>query len=324
MSLRQPEHRIPVPTKDVPKVPKVPEKIGDHVKNVKNVVNATAEKSVPSAVGKLGDNVKVYEPQTSQPVGSLILLMGLGGDHSWTMSQWWYLDTAWSSKNQKWCCKEYNSPKCECWFDDNDKAAIHRLRSNLRIVDAVGKIWYRQGNSWYKYKWWPDGAPVTADLEAAIADVFHIIEHERQIVGSYTRIAVAGMSQGADLALSVGVRFPHQLGMVISERGMLHDLATRTANQSSPGTPFVLTGGDADELIPLSTFKGSCAFLQQMHTPAYLKTQKCYGTESWGCHGSFMKTEWKLLINAFSLMLFPVHERNWEDQIGQLTFWNAC
>lgn len=295
--------------------------------NLGHVLPATTQKSMPSTGVNLGDNVKVYEPQTSKPVGSLILLMGLGGDHSWDMSEWWYLDRAWSSKSQEWCCKDPSSMECTCWFDDNDKAAIQRLRNSLRIVDARGKIWYRKGNAWYKYQWWPDGPPVTVDHEAAIANVFSIIEHERQIVGSYDRIAIAGMSQGADLALTVGVRFPHQLGMVISQRGMLHgdqrEWLSSHGGQSSPGTPFILTGGDADELVPLSTFKGSCASLQHTQAPCYLKTRVCYD-ESWGCHGSFSKSEWKLLINAFSLMLFPVHERHLEEQIGNLTFWSSC
>lgn len=298
------------------------------VHNVTQVQSAAEKQSLPTAGVSLGDNVKIYEPQTSTPVGSLILLMGMGGDHSWDMSEWWYLDKSWSSKSQEWCCKDPSSMECTCWFDDNDKAAVQRLRSNLRIVDARGKIHYRNGNVWYKYQWWPDGPVVTEDHEAAISNVFQIIEHEYKIVGSYKRIAVAGMSQGADLALTVGVRFPQQLGMVISQRGMLHGdqrewLSSHGSHAGSPGTPFILMGGDSDELIPLSTFKESCASLQHSQTPAFLKTRVCYD-ESWGCHGSFSKSEWKLLINAFSLMLFPVHERNWGDQIGQLTFWNSC
>lgn len=291
------------------------EKLGDTSKNIGRLHQeaGTTKKSTHSIGGKLGDNVKVFEP-AAQPLGSLILLMGIGGDHSWTMSEWWYLDTAWSPKEQEWC-------RDSCWFDDNDKAAVQRLRNNLRIVDAVGTIWYRQGTSWYKYQWWPDGPPVAADHENAIANVFRLIEHEYKIVGSYERIAIAGMSQGADLALSVGVRYPHQLGMVISQRGMLHEPSIRHGNMS---TAFLLTGGDADELVPLTTLKGSCASLLLTHTPAYLKTHTCYDGETWGCHGSFSKTEWKLLINAFSLMLYPVHERNWGEQLGHLTFWESC
>jgi len=292
---------------------------------LEHVLNATTQQGAPSTANQLGDNVKVYEP-TSTPLGSLILLMGMGGDHSWDMSEWWYLDTAWSSKEREWCCKDPSSMTCTCWFDDNDKAAVKRLRSNLRIVDAHGTIWYRKGKVWYKYQWWPDGPVVADDHEAAIANVFQIIEHEYAVVGDYRRIAIAGMSQGADLSLTVGVRFPHQLGMVISQRGMLHasqrEWIDSNGHQGSPGTPFILTGGDADELIPLSTFKESCASLKHMQTPCYLKTRTCYD-ESWGCHGSFSKSEWKLLINAFSLMLFPVHERNWEEQIGHLTFWSS-
>lgn len=306
-------------------------KIGDNVKVTDEpfhpipLGHSKNQQSIPSAIAKneqsqlpvmMGDNVKVYAPHGTA-VGSLILLMGIGADHSWTMSQWWYLDTAWSPKEQEWCCKDNND--CSCWFDDNDMAAVQRLRSQLRIVDAIGTMWYREGTAWYRYTSWPDGPPVTADFEAAIANVNQIIEHESQVVGGYDKIAIAGMSQGADLALAVGVRFPHQLGMVISQRGMLHS----AGNQSVPGTPFILTGGDKDELVPLTTFQGTCSWLRHLHTSAYLKNHICYD-ESWGCHGAFSKSEWKLLMNAWSLMLLPVSARNFGQQINDLTFWSPC
>jgi len=301
------------------------EKLGN---NNKHFVNATANQTFSHKGEVLGGNLgncQVYAP-AAKPVGSLILLMGVWGDHSWTMSQWWYLDTAWNSENQQWCCEDPSAWNCTCWFDDNDKAAVQRLRSNLRIVDCVGKISYGEGGSaWYNYQSWPDGPPVAAEYEAAIATVFQVVEHEYNLVGGYERIAIAGMSQGADLALSVGVRCPHQLGMVISQRGMLHAQPGGLVNLKNPGIPYILTGGDTDELVPLAMFKASCASLRSStQTPAvYLKTHTCY-PGGWGCHGSFSKTEWKLLVNAFSLMLYPVHHRQWEDQIGRLTFWTPC
>jgi len=262
-----------------------------------------------------GDNVRVYNPHIVRPVGSLILLMGYGADLSWTMTQWWYLHPEWAPKDQEWC-------KGACVFGEEDKAAAMHLTSNLRIVDAVGTIRLAKwSHAWYKYTRWPDGLPITNEMEEAVDIVFRLIEHEYKIVGDYKRILLAGMSQGADLALEVGIRFPHQLGMVISERGVLHPSRRwrpgKQGNHSlaAPGTPFILTAGDTDELTPIATYKGDCASLQLMHTPVYFSMQ--YGLN----HGDFSKPEWKLIIDAFSLMLSGDPKKL---QLDYLTTWSSC
>lgn len=262
----------------------------------------------------LGDNVKVYEPINFHPVGSLILLMGYGADLSWTMTQWWYLHPAWAASDQQWCAGK-------CVFSEADKIAAQQLISNLRVVDAVGKIVLaEESHAWYKYTRWPDGPPVADELEMAVSSVFQLIEHEYQIVGDYKKILLAGMSQGADLALEVGIRFPQHLGMVISERGVLHPSRrwTPQGNQTlaaGPGTPFLLTAGDSDELTPIAVYKGDCASLQLMQAPVYFA--EYYGLN----HGDFSKPEWRLLIDAFSLMMTPGFTG---DQIGWLTTWSSC
>jgi len=261
---------------------------------------------------KLGDNALVYAPPSGQVVGSLILLMGCGGDHWWTLTQWWYLHPAWSPSDQEWCGHS-------CVFAEEDKVAARYLTNNLRIVDAVGDVKLAKDfYGWYNYASWPDGAPVEDELEGAVARVFAIIEHEYKIVGDYKRIAIAGMSQGADLALLVGIRFPQQLGMVVSERGIVMPPTHAKGNQSLaalPGTPFVLTGGDADEVTPLATYKGSCASLQLMQAPVYFKSFA--GLD----HGSFSKPEWTLLIQIFSTMLSPNPKTT---QLDYLSFWDPC
>jgi len=279
-----------------------------------------SKKSTHVTKEKLGDNVKVYEAEISPPLGSLILLMGYWGDHSWTMSGWWYLDPAWYPSNQEWC-------KDTCVFTDEDKAAVARLRRNLRIVDAVGKIALSETErAWYNYVTWESGVPVAHELEEAVANVFQLIETERAIVGSYDRIAIAGMSQGADLALEVGIRFPQWLGMVIAQRGVIIP-SGKHSNQSVAahvGTPFISTGGDADEIITPSEYTGSCASLQLTQTPVYFKLY--HGLN----HGDFSKPEWNVLINAFTLMLSPISQRSpyaqpqKAEKMGHITTWNSC
>jgi len=269
--------------------------------------------STKSFIGeKLSDNVRVYPPPGMHPVGSLILLMGYGSDLSWTLPQWWYMHPAWNPKDQEWC-------KGDCVFDDFDKAAALHLTNNLRIVDAVGNIVLaKYSHAWYKYTVWPDGPPIAHEVEEAVTTVFQLIEREYAIVGDYKRIAIAGMSQGADLSLEVGMRFPHQLGMVFSQRGVIMP-SRRQSNQTwsaSPGTPFIMTGGDKDELTSLATYKGDCASLQWiMQTPVYFKAY--YGLN----HGDFSKPEWSLLMKAFGLMLNPNPKA---VQIEHLAHWDSC
>jgi len=269
--------------------------------------------------GMLGDNVMVYGPRSSELVGSLILLMGYHGNLAWTLTQWWYLHSAWSQKDREWCKDKWEG----CVFGGEDKASVQHLTNNLRIVDAVGNILLDDGigHAWFDYTHWPDGAPIAGELDVAVANVFQLIEREYKIVGDYKRIAIAGMSQGADLALEVGMRFPHQLGMVVSQRGVFHLATRQQGNQTlaaGPGTPFILTAGAADELSPVSTYAGTCAALQQMQAPVYLKMYE------WLDHGSFSKPEWELLIQAFSLMLSPGNSEWQLSQIAQLTSWSSC
>jgi predicted esterase len=267
---------------------------------------------------QVSHNVKIYRNPSSQPVGSLILLMGYGGHLSWTLTQWWYLHPAWAPSDQEWC----KPPKGSCVFGDQDKVTAQQLTNNLRIVDAVGQIivtdsYYgglEKSHAWYRYAHWPDGPPIEHELEEAVSIVFNLIEQEYKIVGSYDRIAIAGMSQGADLALEVGIRFPHRLGMVFSERGVLKTSRTQS-NQTLAagiGTRFILTAGDSDELSPLSTYKRSCASLQRTNTPVYFKAFP--GLD----HGSFSKPEWELMMKTFSLMLGGI------EQIDHLTTWDSC
>lgn len=294
----------------------------------------TAPKEKPFTPEKVSDNVMLYDPKPAKPadpllvpaweqavapaVGSLILLMGYGADLSWTLTQWWYLHPEWALKDQKWCKKDgYNA---DCWFDEGDKAAAKHLTSNLRIVDAVGKIVLcKNMHAWYKYTVWPDGPPIPNEFEVAIANVFELIEQEYKIVGDYKRIAVAGMSQGADLSLEVGIRFPHQLGMVISQRGVLTQPRKQGNLTLAPsvrsGTPFILTAGDADELSSLAMYKESCASMQLMQSPVYFKSFPGLN------HGDFSKPEWKLLIDAFTLMVTPDHQG---PQLAHLTTWDSC
>lgn len=261
---------------------------------------------------KVSENVRVYAPASSAAVGSLILLMGYGADLSWTLTQWWYLHPAWKASDQEWC-------KPDCVFSAQDKAAAAHITNNLRIVDAVGNILLAEhSHAWYQYAHWPDGPPIANELEGAIASVFQLIEREYAIVGDYKRIAIAGLSQGADLALEVGLRFPHQLGVVISQQGVLSE-ARRAGNQTYAAqwtrTPFVLTAGDADELSSPEVYKGTCASLSALQGPIYLKL---YPGVS---HGKFWKPEWQLAISLFSTMLNPNPK---EPQINHLETWTPC
>lgn len=279
-----------------------------------------AEDKSPTALATQQKNVRIFPP-AKNALGSLILLMGYSGDPAWTMTQWWFLDTAWSDKEREWC----KDPPHSCIFNDDDKAAVQHLRNHLRVVDAVGKMKLAQkdggGYAWYEYADWWNGAPNKNELELAIADVFQLIEQEKAIVGHYGLIALTGMSQGADLALEVGIRFPHRLAMVISQRGVLMPPRNQ-GNQTGvarPGTPFIMTCGDSDEFWGLPTFKASCVSLGALQIDTHFKSfPGVY-------HGSFSVPEWRLLIQSWSLMLST--DPSWSNhyhRIDQLEWWEAC
>merc|ERR1719183_2275063 len=108
-----------------------------------------------------------------------------------------------------------------------------------------GTVW----RCWYNYNSlddWNNEVPVAAHLDESVAFVHNLIQTEFAVVGSYHRIAVVGYSQGANLALEAGLRFPVPLGLVFSMRGVM--FSSRIENKTSLAvTPYVLTAGAQDD-----------------------------------------------------------------------------
>jgi len=180
-----------------------------------------------------GFHYTLYKPE-GQPKGSVILLSPWGGAENWWVE----------------------------WLGGN----FATLKQKYRVLEAVGRNMMQTDGStyraWYQYQNWDAELPVTADFDFAVKYVHSLIEQEYRIVEDYSRIVVVGYSQGAVLALESGLRFPHPLGLVFSQRGILLESRKRThpfgiaCSRSAKhckgfaATPYIMTTGAYDRIYP--------------------------------------------------------------------------
>jgi len=255
-----------------------------------------------------GGSYHVYPPTVpvlkSEPACSVILLGPWNASQGW--GYLWMIDPKWSSK--------YAS------LEPHDFAGVQRLRRKMRIVDVVGRNMDGVAHAWYGYTDWNNAAPVPYDVDAAIAYVHSLIEMEYAIVGDYRRIALAGLSQGADLALEAAIRFPHQLGMVISMRGALQPwrrVAKKNYLAAPSGTPFIFSAGGSDHYYTAAISNQCCVAMKTTETHVFLRTFSGLDHESWS------KREWKLTIDSLSL-LWSTHPTYVASQLAHTTEWTPC
>lgn len=180
----------------------------------------------------------LWEPK-GQPKGSIILLS------PWDAEKRWWVE----------------------WL----KFDFNKLMKHYRVLECIGKDMVhpnRTYTGWYSYENWEDEVPLAADLDRATSFVHSLIEQERGIVKDYHRIVVAGFSQGAVLALEVGLRFPHPLGLVFSQRGMLFPARRRDCG-SLAKTPYCMTAGSEDNVYPDYKVEDDVRLLRKAKVPAF-------------------------------------------------------
>lgn len=186
-----------------------------------------------------GATVKVYEPSQGTPRRSLILLNPWNGTPGF-MWNWTFNQSGFGGG----------------WRKD--------VSDHYRVLDVAGKLMpgsdYR---AWFGYATsedWSSDTPIQREVDVAVAYIHHLIEQEYKVVGDYKRIILAGMSQGAGLALEAALNFPKALGLVLSERGIVrsayskvmprHFIHARSAtSKEQPGSQ--LTSGVVDKLKKL-------------------------------------------------------------------------
>ena len=102
-------------------------------------------------------------------------------------------------------------------------------------------------------------------IDAAVTQLNAIIEQlEEQGVPS-TRIVIAGFSQGAAMALQVGLRYPRPLGglLILSGYLMLHERLIDEASAANKSTPIQFCHGTRDPVVPIAAARDSYEFLSK-------------------------------------------------------------
>lgn len=102
-----------------------------------------------------------------------------------------------------------------------------QIRDHCKILcPGARKIGW--GKQWFPYRTNRGGTPRchaeevgVRDLQKAIKFVSSVVDGEVQQLGSPSRVFIGGYSQGGSMSLAVGLSLPYDLGLVISQRGML-------------------------------------------------------------------------------------------------------
>lgn len=95
--------------------------------------------------------------------------------------------------------------------------------------------------------------------EAGVADTIEqinkLIEKESQRGVSSDKIILAGFSQGAAIALAMGLHYPKPLGGILALSGFLPHIETMLANEASAAnftTPIFMGHGSEDAIVPFA------------------------------------------------------------------------
>lgn len=96
------------------------------------------------------------------------------------------------------------------------------------------------------------------------ARITALVERERARGIPSERIVLGGFSQGAAMALHVGLRYPERLAGLLALSGylLLHDRIERERSEANRTTPALLCHGFVDTVVPISAGRASAAVLR--------------------------------------------------------------
>lgn len=108
-----------------------------------------------------------------------------------------------------------------------------------------------------------------AQIEASALRISALVQRERDRGIPAERIVIGGFSQGAALAVHVGVRHPDRLAGVLALSGylVLADRLGRERSEANRGTPILLCHGQADGVVPITAGRASLAALKATADP---------------------------------------------------------
>jgi phospholipase/carboxylesterase len=130
----------------------------------------------------------------------------------------------------------------------------------LRNVDGSGKVWFDMADL--------SADRMSAGLHAAAPMLDAFLDEvlaERRLPDSH--LALVGYSQGAMLALHVGVRRPRQMGAIVAFSGAVYD-AESLAREIRSRPPVLMIHGEADPVVPFATMVASKELLKANGVPA--------------------------------------------------------
>jgi phospholipase/carboxylesterase len=131
----------------------------------------------------------------------------------------------------------------------------------LRNGDASGKVWFDMSDLSAGRM----GAGVRAAAPMLDAFLTEVLA-ERRLPDSH--LALVGFSQGAMLALHVGLRRPKQLGAIVAFSGAVYDADNDLAGEIRSRPPVLMIHGEADPIVPFATMTASKELLKAHGVPA--------------------------------------------------------
>lgn len=130
------------------------------------------------------------------------------------------------------------------------------LRDHCKII-CPGSTKHGEWKLWFRYFGRDTGgtrdchaATISAgDMGLAVEFVSEVLRREADKLGSPSRVALAGYSQGGCVSLAVGLNFPAPLGVVISQRGMLMKQTMDVHRErTGPLQEVLMTAGRRDDI----------------------------------------------------------------------------
>jgi phospholipase/carboxylesterase len=101
-------------------------------------------------------------------------------------------------------------------------------------------------------------------IAESTARITALVERERARGIPSERIVLGGFSQGAAMALHVGLRHPERLAGLLALSGylVLHDRIERERSEANRNTPTLVCHGILDDVVPIGAGRASAAALR--------------------------------------------------------------
>ena len=117
------------------------------------------------------------------------------------------------------------------------------------------------------YAWHPDlenAIPWVDDFRSAVDALQEILTPACFPTADFSNLSVVGFSQGAALAYSIALLFPHRVRTVVGLSGFMPDGAEALArNRPLLGKPVFVAHGRQDDLVPITRARQAVDLLEQ-------------------------------------------------------------